>query len=353
MSKGQPVPDDDLPQIASKAVPTEDLPVAGKLEAPKYEGWGSLLDKAAYKIGGSATDVLAGKVPPEVAGAAGFVANVATQAAPSFLGAMTGSMAEKPVDAVAHRLMQSSLKPGVKAMASGKGQAAIDTLLKEGINVTPGGMTKLRGKIDVLNDAVDKAIASSGATVDKGVVASRIQDVVKKIERTNPTPQDALKDVEKVYNQFMSNQILPNQIPVQQMQEIKRGIYGLLREKYGFMGRAEPAAQALNALGYGSKEEIAKAIPGIAELNAKESALLNALVLGERRVATAGNSNPFSLSLLAKNPGAMVAFLADKSDMFKSIIARILHSQARTIPATAGAAIGGTAGAIAGVNKQE
>ena len=35
-----------------------------KISPPKYEGWGALLDRAAYRVGGATTDALAGKVPP-------------------------------------------------------------------------------------------------------------------------------------------------------------------------------------------------------------------------------------------------------------------------------------------------
>jgi hypothetical protein len=332
-----------LEKEQSAAAPAE------KLTAPKYEGFGALLDRAAYRIGGGVTDVLAGKVTPEIAGGAGYLANIVTQAVPTILGGLAGKVATEPLmKSGGERLMQSALKPSARALESGKGQAAVQTMLKEGVNVTPGGVAKLQWKIDALNKSVTEAIASSGATVDKHTIAARIQDVVTKIERSNPTPQDALRDVEKVYNQFLSNPNIPDKIPVQRAQELKQGIQNILREKYGFLGRAEPSAQALNALGYGTKEDLVKAVPEIAQLNKTESELLNALHFARKRVLQEGNKNPVGLGWLTANPVHLVAWMADRSPLFKSVVARLMYSSGGVLGTTAGAAAGGVAGMISG-----
>ena len=301
-------------------------------------------DQFAKGAGGLATDALAPYVPPQVAGAVGAATEIAV---PTVLGGVAGkAVAAEPIKALGKGLMQSALKPSTRNPA--KGEAAVETLLKEGVNVTQGGVAKLQWKIDALNKAVEDAIKTSGATVDKQAIAARIQDVVAKIERSNPTPQDALKDVEKVYNQFLSNPNIPDKIPVQQAQELKQGIQKILRDQYGFMGRAEPKAQALNALGYGTKEDLAKAVPEISQLNKAESDLLNALHFAKKRVIQEGNKNPIGLGWLTTHPTQLVAWAADRSPLFKSVLARLLHSSGDTAAAGAGAVVGGTAGALTG-----
>jgi hypothetical protein len=190
----------------------------------------------------------------------------------------------------------------------------------------------LGGMIDDLNNTISGAIKNSGATVDKNAVASRIQDVVSRIERTNPTPQDAIADVEKVYNQFIANKILPDRIPVARAQEIKQGIYKIIGEKYGTLGSDWVEAQ--KALARGFKEEIAAAVPTtqINALNAKEGELINALKLVEAR-AIDGNKNPIGLGWL--NPKEIPFWLMDRSPVAKSVAARAMNAGKEQIPATA------------------
>jgi hypothetical protein len=44
----------------------------------------------------------------------------------------------------------------------------------------------------------------------------------------------------------------------------------------------------------------------------------------------AANNNPVSLAWLAKNPKAAIGFMADKSNLFKSLAARMINAQAET-----------------------
>ena len=303
------------------------LGVTGGLETAT-----KLLDKAAYDIGGFVTDIAAPHMQPETAAGLGLAANVATQALPTILsGNIVGKSAAPAMRGGAERLMQSAVKPGIKPLLQGKAERGIGTLLDEGINITPGGVQKLQGKIDDLNNLITRSIQTSGQTVDKGAVASRIQDVINRIERTNPTPQDAIADVSKVYNNFLANQLVPKNIPAPQAQELKQGIYRVLREKYGTLG--SDTVEAQKALARGFKEELAAKIPELAKLNAKESELINALNLAERRVLISGNKNPAGLGLLVHHPTAMAAFLADRSELFKSVIARMLNAGQYQIPA--------------------
>ena len=123
----------------------------------------------------------------------------------------------------------------------------------------------------------------------------------------------------------------------------------MLAGKYGEQGSA--ATEAQKTLARGLKEGIAEAVPGVAGLNAKESALINALQLAERRAAVEGNKNLGGLAWLSHSPATWAAFMADKSGAFKSIVARMMHSGAKTIPQTAGQ-LGGAGYEVATQNKR-
>lgn len=291
------------------------------------------LDRTAYKAGEVVNDAAAKVLPIDLAAGAGVAANVGVQMIPNLLGGQAAKLASPALQSTAKGLMQSALKPTVKDLTLGKADRAVQTLLDEGINVTRGGVEKLRGKANAINDVVDTIISTSGSTVDKGAVASRINDVVKRIERTNATPQDALADVEKVYSQFMSNGLVPKDIPLARAQELKQGIYRMLKDKYGQLG--SDTVEAQKALARGFKETIEMEKPSVAGLNARASDLWNALNVSERRALVSGNRNPASFGTLAHNPTGFAAWMLDKSDLGKSILARALYSGSEQIPATA------------------
>jgi hypothetical protein len=115
-----------------------------------------------------------------------------------------------------------------------------------------------------------------------------------------------------------------NEIPVKLAQELKQGTYKALKDKaYGELKSADIEAQ--KALAFGLKEEIAKAIPEVQPLNTRESAMLNALSLTERRVLMDANKNPVGLGTLSLSPTHFAMWMADRSPLFKSLVARMLN----------------------------
>src|SRR5206468_3026519 len=107
-------------------------------------------------------------------------------------------------------------------------------------------------------------------------------------------------------------------------QELKQGTYRILASKYGEQGSA--ATEAQKALARGLKEGISEKVPAVAGLNAEESKLINALEVAERRALMDGNKNFGGLAWLAHSPATWAAFMADKSALFKSLVARMMHS---------------------------
>lgn len=109
-------------------------------------------------------------------------------------------------------------------------------------------------------------------------------------------------------------------------QQLKQGTYRTLKGKYGEVGSA--ATEAQKALARGLKEEVAGAVPAVAPLNARESALIDALAVAERRTMMDANKNPVGLAAIAPTPAMFAAFLADRSGALKSLAARGMHNAA-------------------------
>lgn len=308
------------------------------LPAKAMQIGGEMLAEGAHELGGKVTDVTGSP-------ALGYGANVATQTIPALIGGGTGRAVEPAMRGTARFLMQSSLKPSAKDMTTGRATRAVDTMLSEGANVSEAGVAKLQGQVDILKKQIDEALALAneyGPTVDRNAVAARVQDAVKRFEKqVNPTAD--IKAIEAAGTEFIGSQ--PAQIGARQAQEIKQGTYNVLRGKFGEQGSA--AIEAQKALARGLKEEIERVAPEVKALNAKESELINALVIADRRAMLEGNKNPAGLGFLANNPAAAGAFLGDRSAAFKSALARLINARARD-PQAVGAATGAYVGAATG-----
>lgn len=252
-------------------------------------------------------------------------------------------------------LMQSALKPTISQLRSGQAKTAIDTLLKYGINPTAKGVEQLKEKIGGINEDIATALEQSHGTVSKQNVLARIGDVYDKF-RQQVAPTSDINAIESVTQDFLASnkgQGAMDTIPVQLAQKLKQGTYKVLSGKYGEAGSA--ATEAQKALARGLKEEIAAEIPDIAQLNKEESKLIDTLNVTERRALMDLNKNPAGLSLLTSNPTKFAAFMADKSALFKSLLARALNRTSELnlnpVQPTQNALIGG-ANLISNVNPQ-
>ncbi len=219
-------------------------------------------------------------------------------------------------------------------------------MFEEGINVSKGGIAKLKSSIAELNEQIAEAIKNSPAVVDKGKVANALQGTLDRFAK-QVNPKADLNTIESAWTEFMSHPMLTGKqdIPVKLAQEMKQATYREISGKYGEMGSA--AIESQKTLARGLKEGIAEAVPEIAGLNKRESELINTLSLVEKRALMEGNKNIGGLALLARNKEAFAAYMADKSSLFKSLVARMLNAGSEQIPAT----FGRTAGAAAGVSE--
>lgn len=285
-------------------------------------------ERFSHEAGGRVTDVASKALPPGGAATAGFATNVGLNAIPAFVsggtGAAIGKAATVPLQNIGRSLMGSALKVTGRTTIP-ETKAIIDTMLDKGISVTEGGVEKLRGLVDDLNTKIKDAIANSTETVSKADVSKTLTDLADKF-KMQVNPNADLASIRKAWNEFQSHPLLRGvqDIPVQLAQDMKTGTYKQLAGKYGEMGSAETEAQ--KALARGLKEGIASKVPGVADWNAEESKLLQALGPTEKRVLVDMRKNPAGLSLLVHNPAAFAAFLADRSAPFKSLMARMVYA---------------------------
>ncbi len=309
-----------IPMLAQNAAPLLDAIRTGGMAA---QGMGGLSGMGIRAAGGAITGAAsAGAVNPEDAGIGALVGGALPVSAK--LAGMAGNAINKGFNSVAQSVMQSALKPTIKQLQNGSAKTAVDTLLEYGINPNKAGAEKLQGMIDGLNTNITSKIKGSGASVSKQDVLAYLGDINRKFgSQVSPTAD--LAAISRVGDDFAAHpNLIGDLIPVAAAQNMKQGTYRVLAGKYGQMGSAETEAQ--KALARGLKEEIASSVPGVADLNALESKLLSTLSVTERRALMDLNKNPLGLSSLAHNPVGMAAFMADRSALFKSLVARAVNS---------------------------
>lgn len=220
------------------------------------------------------------------------------------------------------RLMQSALKPSKTLGIAGQDQA-VQTMLDNGINVSKGGLDKLKGIYDDVNGQIKDLISNSDATVSQGEAVSKIRDsMVNFAKQVNPDAD--LAALKQVATEFMQHpEINGDAIPVQLAQQLKQGTYKQIAGKYGELSNASVEGQ--KAIARGLKEGIANAVPGVAALNAQDSQLINGIGALSNRLAVGGNSNPVGFANVATDSfHRLLAALADSSDFVKSAVARAL-----------------------------
>lgn len=337
------------PQSVKWTAPTVEEQKQAAIQDLKNRPWGSGAADAAYKLGGGISDFASRFLPPEAAAGLGSAVPAVVAGAPALLGGSVGKTLTPAFEAGGKWLMQSAVKPTWQAIRTGEASKAIDTLLAEGVNATKGGMEKLRGNIDKLNEQISGAIESSPATVSKGEIGTRLLDTWNKF-KNQVNPQADLDAIKQAWLNFRNHPDLAGQqeIPVQVAQKLKQGTYRILADKYGEAGAA--ATEAQKSLARGLKETISSAVPEVAPLNERASNLLNALNVGERRAFMDPNRNPLNLALLTHNPAEFIGFMADKSALIKSLLARLMHSG--QVPALTGMSGGALSGAMQGQAAQ-
>jgi hypothetical protein len=137
--------------------------------------------------------------------------------------------------------------------------------------------------------------------------------------------------IQKSFQEFMNHPVMRelNKITVQDAQKLKQGTYQRLKDKaYGEVGTADTEAQKTWARAL--KENIAEKIPDIEPLNARESELINALSVSEKRALMDAVKNPSVLASMSKSPVMMAKFSLGHSAKYKSGLALLANKAAKS-----------------------
>jgi hypothetical protein len=223
----------------------------------------------------------------------------------------------------AERMYGSGLKPP-PSMDAAERKAIIQTGLKEGIRLGDDVVDDVQSRISALNDQISREIehrTAAGATVDPVKVAGYTdRSTTRFANQVNPDSDlAAIKGVKKEFLDSNSmkapfsnirpgveeeagsmvptgtggHALIPQDIPLSKAQKIKQGTYAKLKDSYGEQATASREAQ--KDLARGLKDAIVEAFPEIAELNAKESALLRLESSLERFAGREGNKQLIGL----------------------------------------------------------
>lgn len=310
------------------------------------------LDKSIYDAGGAVTDTAAGAgLSPQTSAALGFGTNVGLQLMPVGMGGgAAGAVARPSLMQHGRELMQSALKPNKSARDSGDAARAIEYMLERGENVSAGSVEGLTRHIDDLEQWVNASIQRSGqggASVDTTRMLVPVAEALQRFRYGLEHAADARSIRGEVLKFFDHPEVQGAfNIPVELAQRIKQGIYRELGDAaYGTGVKPLAEREGKKAIARGLKEGIEDVVPEAASTNRVMGQAINARDLIQDRLSVAANRNPMGLGILA-SPSHWLPWLADRSEMAKSLLARIAYSGA---PAEGvGAAAGGAVGAHMG-----
>lgn len=290
------------------------------------EKGGHLLDEsklAGFPMVGTEAQALASGIPAATRLVGSAVENTgnAVKSAAEATGSATQTGAQ--------RLMVNALKPTPLQLTSGEAEIAARELLKRGINPNTSGVVKLKSQIKDLNQRVNNIIDDSTGSVSQQEVGRAVEGTRNKfINQVDPTAD--LNAISGVAERFAEHPAIENgTIPVRQAQNIKQGTYKVLEGKYGEVGSAETEAQ--KALARGLREGIEKVAPDVIPLNKELSALFDTLNVTERKAAMELIKDPVQSAAMLHNPAAAAALTANRSSMFKAVVAQVLDSAGKAI----------------------
>lgn len=210
----------------------------------------------------------------------------------------------------------------------------VQTMLDEGVNVTPGGAVTLKNLINSTGAQI-KAItdAAPGKIFPEDVTDTLVQTVTKFANQVD-NPSD-LAAIAKSADNFLASRSSSGMRPgtpmsVAEAQKLKQGTYQVLGGKaYGEQGSA--AIEAQKGMARGLKESIERLAPEVKSLNARQSANLEALDAVGRRAGLAANRDFGGIFWIAHNPEAFLAAQFDRSPALKSMLANGLYKSASIV----------------------
>lgn len=228
----------------------------------------------------------------------------------------------------AGRLIASAAKVPIRSAFKGMPSymedhpGVADTLLKERLYPTEGGVNKLWTTVDQLNERVNDATKASSARIDPQAIASQAEQRLlgpqSHFTQQN-TPGADVGAIAAALEEFRQHpnfraptpDLVAPDVPVQTVQRMKQASSRHLRGQFGIDRNA--TTEANKSLYHGEREAIAQKVPEVAPLNARESALIEAAPVVERSAARRGNLDLLGLKdyagLLSGRPKGMLSLL--------------------------------------------
>lgn len=305
--------------------------VVGALEGGGVPG--AALGGAAGEAARQLVNRAEGKPAPQTSldAAKGIGVQGVVQGAAEGVGKLAGMAATK----AAPWLMQSALKP-TQTLLKNYGTTApkvVQTLLDEGVNVSAGGLRELGDLLSFTNKQIADKVASARALVDKGSVLGRVGSTYDRFGAGLDARSAATAITGEGEKLIDHPNVTGDTMTVQQAQSMKQAIYREVKDAYGQISK--PAVEAKKAIARGLKEEIASAVPGVTELNAKDSRLMAANDAVARRVTVAGNRDPVGFAWAAHSPATFLAALMDRHPVVKSMVANAMWKSASAVTGVA------------------
>lgn len=139
------------------------------------------------------------------------------------------------------------------------------------------GLNKLMDNINDINTQIGDTIQSSakgGKTVPVEDIISRLDDVKQRAIDSFGDNKSVLSKIDEYADSLREHpSVVDGQIPIDVAQKMKTNTYKQLKNAYGELKGFE--VEAKKAMARGAKEEIVAQIPELADLNAKDSTLIN------------------------------------------------------------------------------
>lgn len=298
--------------------------------------WGSGAAQDAYNLGGKVTDWTGSPL-------AGWAANTAAQAVPSFLTSFRLGEPASLLETPAKWLMQKAVKPSNDSLKSSAAQKALADMLREDISPTSGGMGKASDIASQMESKVQQVLQGSTAEVPLEPVN---QGMLPAYERAlvQGNPNADVKAVGDVWREFADSPLARGQesIPVQLAHAIKQGTQQSIGSK-GYKELGTATVQGQKALAAALRQGVAEAAPEVSAPLAREASAMNILDVARNKALISGNKNVMGLGALrlGDNPLSTIGFMADRWPYAQGLLARLLY-RAGQPQALAPAAVAGT-----------
>lgn len=224
----------------------------------------------------------------------------------------------------AERLYASALKP-TQALLK-KAPDVVKTGLEERIRVSKGGLQKVGTIIEDIGEEIGRVI-DQGAATGKTIAREKLLpylDEMKEYFSNVVGGEQMIKEVDELGKRFVSE--LKKEIPIEEAQKLKQATQNFVKK---FYNREAPIKfEVQKQVARGLKEEIAKEVPEIATLNARDKALIELEQGLERAIARLGNRELIGLSDAMAFGAGVVSGDPIKTGIGLTILKRIIESPA-------------------------